>query len=250
MLWDVASARRVMQFKGHLGPVNAVAISSDGTFAATGGGDAHVFLWDIFTGRKLAEIKCGDSPVTSLTISHDCAQILAGNKDGSARLLDLAGNETLFYLEGNGEEVASCAFTGDGKRLVTASMDGRICFWDSSDGKLLATLHHLADGFLWTTPPDEAAPSGWFWTNRPELISVLRSGMEGEVPVPLSHDDPNCSAYLDSGMFNRQDLAMARLNDFPAYRKEIDRIVGRITDRQLGWELNRRPALPSKDNQN
>jgi len=70
-------------------------------------------------------------------------------------------------------------------------------------------------------------------------LSVLRSGMEGEELSALPHDDPACSAYLDTGMYNRSDLTMARLNDFPAYQREIDRIAGRISDRQLGWELNR-----------
>ena len=128
--------------------------------------------------------------------------------------------------------------------MITASIDGRVSFWDRSDGTLLVTLHNLNGGFLWTTPADEAAPSGWFWTDRPELLSVLRSGAEGEPPMAVPHDDPGCSAYLDSGMYNRKDLTMSRLNDFPTYRKEIERIVGRIADRQLGWELNRRPLLP------
>jgi hypothetical protein len=47
-------------------------------------------------------------------------------------------------------------------------------------------------------------------------------------------------------MYNRRDLTMSRLNDFLTYRREIDRIAGRISGRQLGWELNRRPALPEK----
>ena len=130
--------------------------------------------------------------------------------------------------------------------MVTASVDGSVCFWDRSNGTLLVTFHHLAKGFLWTTPADEASPSGWFWTDRPELLSVLRSGMEGEPPVALSHGDPECSAYLDSGMYNRKDLTMSRLNDFSNYRQEIDRILGRISTRQLGWELGRRPALTGK----
>ena len=130
--------------------------------------------------------------------------------------------------------------------MVTASVDGSVKFWDRSNGTLLVTLHHLAGGFLWTTPADEAAPSGWFWTDRPELLSVLRSGLEGELPVALSHEEPACSAYLDTGMYNRRDLTMARLNDFPTYRQEIDRIAGRISDRQLGWELNKRLALPGE----
>jgi hypothetical protein len=70
--------------------------------------------------------------------------------------------------------------------------------------------------------------------------------MEGDLQVALSHEDPACSAYLDTGMYNRRDLTMSRLNDFLAYQREIDRIAGRICDRQLGWELNRRPALPGE----
>jgi hypothetical protein len=243
MLWDAASARRIMQFKGHSGTVNAVAISIDGAYVATGGSDYHAIIWDIFTGRMVWDLICGSARVTAIAFSPDGTQLLTGSEDGKAKLWDIAGGEVVLRLQGHDKALAACIFTADGTKVVTASVDGTVSFWDRSNGTLLATLHHLARGFLWTAPPDEAAPSGWFWTDCPELLSVLRSGMEGESPVALPHEEPDCAAYLDSGMYNRRDLTMSRLNDFPTYQREIERIVGRIGDRQLGWELNRRPAL-------
>jgi WD40 repeat protein len=189
------------------------------------------------------DLICGSAQVTAIAFSPDGTQLLTGSKDGKVRLWDIAGNEVALRLLGHDKPLASCIFTLDGTKVVTASVDGTVNFWERSNGMLLATLHHVGRGFLWTAPPDEAAPCGWFWTDRPELLSVLCSGMEGELPTALPHDDPSCSAYLDSGMYNRRDLTMSRLNDFVTYQREIERIVGRIGDRQLGWELNRRPAL-------
>jgi hypothetical protein len=186
----------------------------------------------------------GDAQVTALAYSPDGTQLLTGSGDGKARLWDIAGGEVVINLNGHDNPLVACVFLADGQKVVTASVDGTVNFWDRSNGTLLVTLHHLAEGYLWTTPADEAAPSGWFWTDRPDLLSVLRSGMEGDIQVALSHGDPACLAYLDTDMYNRKDLTMSRLNDFLSYRREIDRIAGRISERQLGWELDRRPALP------
>jgi len=199
MFWDVVSARRILQLKGHTGAVNAVAISPDGVLAATAANDGHAILWDLFSGRKVQDFSLGDVSVTAIAYSPDGRQILTGSGDGSARLWDIAGGHVAVHLIGHAKPLVPASSWRTGKGWSLPLLTVSVNFWDRSNGTLLVTFHHVAGGFLWTTPADEAAPSGWFWTDRPELLSVLRSGLEGEPPAALSHEDPACSAYLDTG---------------------------------------------------
>ena len=63
------------------------------------------------------------------------------------------------------------------------SKDGTISFSDLETGKHLASLINVGKGFLWTSPPDETAKSGWFYTDREDLIETIETDSEGNVTV-------------------------------------------------------------------
>ena len=81
--------------------------------------------------------------------------------------------------------------------------------WDLKTGELLVTMYNLADGFLWATPPTENAPSGWLWTNRKDLISVVERKKDGSDPRALADGNPDREAYL--ALYNDQKMVMSRL---------------------------------------
>ena len=63
-LWDTATGQKVQTFKGHFGPVNALAFSPDGTRLATGGADGTLRLWDTTARRDAVSIpQDGPSPL-------------------------------------------------------------------------------------------------------------------------------------------------------------------------------------------
>jgi hypothetical protein len=106
----------------------------------------------------------------------------------------------------------------DGALLVTRSWDYTVRLWNLASGELLATLHNSKQGFLWTTPPDKAAPSGWFWTDRPELIHLVEVDQgNGAHPKAVLPDDPRWQAYINK--HNNQEMVMARLHSLQEYRK-------------------------------
>jgi WD40 repeat protein len=93
-LWDVASGKGTITFRGHTSVVYCVAFSPDGKWLASGDGRGNLILWDVATGKARMLLKLWEKP---------------------------------------GDSVDSVAFSPDGKTLATAtSPDGRgqIKLWD------------------------------------------------------------------------------------------------------------------------
>jgi WD40 repeat protein len=82
-LWDVASSKRVLTYRGHQKGVNGVPWSPDGARLASGSSDVTIQIWRPETGARLAicvALPKTDSPRTGV-------EALAWSPDG----LHLAG---------------------------------------------------------------------------------------------------------------------------------------------------------------
>ena len=132
-------------------------------------------------------------------------------------LIDLKSMQVKRMFGGSNYFIRSCYLSSDNARLIGYCSDGRIRFWDFFSGKLLGYMHCLDEGFLYTTPPDKYFPSGLFWTDRPDLISVYEK-TEGIQPVDyLSHDDARFKEYMLVN--NRPDMVLARLRGLKEYER-------------------------------
>lgn len=132
----------------HTGGVNAVAISRDGQYLASGSVDKTVKIWDLGTGELLLTLTGHTREVWAIAISPDGKTLASGSGDRRIKLWDMATGELRHTLSGHSGQVSALAFSPDGQKLASGSYDNTIKLWDTDTGTELRTLDGHTD---WVT---------------------------------------------------------------------------------------------------
>ena len=148
-VWDVNTGRRLHAVahaaspNDALGPdrwVDAVALSPDGSYMASGGRDATARLWSLSSGQEVIRLTHA-APVNAVAFSSDGAMLGTASYDGTARLWEVpSGREQLRAVHPGGAEVVS--FSPDGRYLGSGGMDGSVRVWELTRGDRVARITH------------------------------------------------------------------------------------------------------------
>ncbi|MEL6569224.1 MAG: TIR domain-containing protein [Pseudomonadota bacterium] len=142
-LWDLETGEITQDYIGHLGSVNALAVTGDGRLV-TGSDDRTARLWDLETGEELRALVGHQGSVNAVAITPD-GRLVTGSSDRTARLWDLETGEEIRTIASHSRGISSVALTRDG-HLVTASFDGAARLWDLEMGdEVHAFEGHLDD---------------------------------------------------------------------------------------------------------
>jgi WD40 repeat protein len=139
-MWDAFTGMLLLTMEGHDAPVDALAISLNGSRLVTGSYDMTIRVWDANTGEQLMALSGHASVVRAVAISPDGRRIVSGSGDNTIRLWDAHNGAQLMVLEGHASLVSAVAISPDGSKIVSGSWDATVRMWDLYTGAQLMVL--------------------------------------------------------------------------------------------------------------
>lgn len=146
-LWKLfqASPPELLTYRGHTGPVIAVAFRPDGRTALSTGADRTLKLWDVYTGRQIisfpASGEAGHSlPVTRAALSRDGRFALSGGNDNTLKLWDVDKGTLMRSFVGHVGAITCVAFSPDGLTALSGSVDTTLKWWDLESANVIETF--------------------------------------------------------------------------------------------------------------
>ena len=135
VIWDVASAQRVMELGNEYDEVLAADISADQRLVALGGAAKVVRLLQTVDGSVESEITKHTDWITSVAFSPDSVLLATGDRAGNLFLWESFGARHWGDLKGQKAGVTAIDWRADGVVLATASEDGTIHLWEADTAK-------------------------------------------------------------------------------------------------------------------
>ncbi len=125
---------------GHENWVNSMAVSPDGTWAASGSEDKTVKIWDLETGTCQATLEGHTNEVYAVAITPDGKRILSAADDKSIRVWEASSSRQLVQLDGHTDVIRSVVAFRDNARALSGGWDNTLRLWDLASGKCLRSI--------------------------------------------------------------------------------------------------------------
>jgi WD40 repeat protein len=148
-IWEVETGAKIAEWNAHnREELQALQISPDGRWLATGGRGGVVKVWDLadlFAGNEWdarspsMQIDCAET-VCSLAFSHEPQILAIGGESGRIIIWDLGTASSSCELVGHRERVFALAFYPHGHLLASGSRDTTIKIWHLPTGETIHTL--------------------------------------------------------------------------------------------------------------
>lgn len=152
-LWDATTARRIVSFDegAHRRSITALAVSPDGTLAASGGREGDIQLWDMIAREQASgkDVQAWIQPergaIKSLQFSPDGSLLLVSAAEEFVGLYDVASRGLLRSAVGHNDDIVAFDFSPQSKELTVADDDGNVWFWRVGSNQEITQIPQLED---------------------------------------------------------------------------------------------------------
>lgn len=134
-LWRICNQRpRVTQ--AHDRPINAVAVSANGNWAATGDDHGWTKIWQLPNLEPVAATSKHWDGIRLLAFVSDDRELLSVGADGTMFVWNPLSGRRIRQITGQPGKILAAALSPDGLHLATADFDLRLRTWSIASGEL------------------------------------------------------------------------------------------------------------------
>src|SRR5579885_2800439 len=131
-------------YHGHMGAINGIDWSPDGTRVVSGGNDFLVQVWNTSGSNPLFLYRHGQV-VKAVAWSPNGKYIASTSKDKTIQVRDAGNGKLLHTITANKGPVNAVAWSPNGKYIASGGGDHVIKVWDVMAGKLIYTFNQHTD---------------------------------------------------------------------------------------------------------
>lgn len=130
-IWEADTGNKIMDLKGHNGPINSISFSPNGKQVASASDDKSIICWDIELGTLVWRVSGFQGIIQSVSYSNNGKYIVVVVQDKANNIVvcETTKGEKVATYTGH-TETSNCAkFSFDDKLIVSAGSDGTIINW-------------------------------------------------------------------------------------------------------------------------
>lgn len=137
--WQVETGELISSFRGHLSPIQSIAISADGQIIASAGDNKNIKIWR-YSNQEILYTFNGHCHVNLIALTPDSKILASACQDGRVKLWSLKTGRLIHTLEWPSGAVYAVAFSPDGKILAAGGHGSKLHLWNLETGELIQTL--------------------------------------------------------------------------------------------------------------
>ncbi|MEO5356550.1 MAG: protein kinase [Nitrospirae bacterium YQR-1] len=127
--WDIGNNKLQSDITVHCGPVNALALTSDGHYAFSASSERTIRLLDTLNGRYLGRFEESADEITTLALLKDEMTLISGTVNGLLIFWDSVTGKVKGSTEGHRGAINSISFSADGQYVLSGGDDGFVCIF-------------------------------------------------------------------------------------------------------------------------
>jgi cytochrome c len=184
-----ASGSAHAQLRGHGGPVRALAISPDGSEAASGSFDTSVIRWSLATNTAKQVLRFHAGAVNAVTFLPD-GRLATTGEDARIAIWERGQQEPSLLFDGHTAPVVGLAVSVDGRAVASASWDHTARVWPlrSAAGSTITIKGHSQGVNAVAFSPDSRSlvTAGYDAMIRVTPIGGSGTALAATLPTPLN----------------------------------------------------------------